>query len=253
MTAAIALARAELSILARDRVAAFNVVVVPLVAAGYLVTNPPPADQIPGPLAASAAAVLLAVFTSAALVLKSVMVLAQRREQHLLERWRISGTAPAAILAGTLLPGVLLLVGGMTVLFPALAIALDHTPAQPVWPVLAVVLATALGTTAATVAAAFARTTDGAAVVALPIFAALVGGGIWASLVPLGEITWRMRATGGGALTELVRIGWEGPANGGGITAAAVAAAPSLLTILALTAALAIAATRVFRWTPHNR
>ena len=97
MTSAIALARAELRILVRDRVAAFNVVVVPLVAAIYLVANPPTQD-IPGPLAASAAAVLLAVFTSAALVLKSVMALVQRREQHLLERWRISGAAPAAIL-----------------------------------------------------------------------------------------------------------------------------------------------------------
>ena len=156
-------------------------------------------------------------------------------------------------ITGTLLPGVLLLFGGLTVMFPALAIALDQMPAQPGWIALAVVLATALGATAATVAAAFARTTDGAAVVALPIFAALVGGGIWATLVPLGEITWRMRATGGGALTELVRIGWEGPADAGGMTEAAVAAGPSVLVILALTVVLAIAATRVFRWNPHNR
>jgi ABC-2 type transport system permease protein len=247
MTSAIALARAELRILARDRVAAFNVVIVPLVAAAYLVANPPTQD-IPGPVAASVAAVLLAVFTSAALVLKSVMVLAQRREQHLLERWRISGAAPPAILAGTLLPGVLLLVVGLAVMFPALAVALDHPPVQPVWLLLAVVLAIIVGSAAAIVAAAYARTTDGAAVVALPIFAALFGGGVWATLVPLGDITWRMRATGGGALTELVRIGWEGPTDGIGIVAAATATGPSLLVLLALTLILAVAATRTFRW-----
>lgn len=252
MTSAIALARAELRILARDRVAAFNVVVVPLVAAIYLVTNPPPAAEIPGPLAASAAAVLLAVFASAALVLKSVMVLAQRREQHLLERWRISGAAPAAILAGTLAPGVLLLAGGIAVMFPAVAIALDHAPAQPGWLLLPVVLATALGGTAATVAATYARTTDGAAVVALPIFAALLGGGIWATFVPLGEITWRMRATGGGALTELVRIGWEGSTDGTSFVATAAATGPSLLVLLALIGALAVAGTRTFRWNPRD-
>jgi len=251
MTSAIALARAELRILARDRVAAFNVVVVPLVAAIYLVANPPTQD-IPGPLAASAAAVLLAVFTSAALVLKSVMTLVQRREQHLLERWRISGAAPAAILAGTFLPGVLLLAAGLAVLFPALAIALDDPPALPAWLLLAAVLATALGSTAAIVAAAYARTTDGAAVVALPIFAALFFGGVWATFVPLEGITWQMRATGGGALTELVRIGWEGPTDGAGIVAAATAAGPSLLVLLALTVVLAITATRTFRWNPRD-
>lgn len=251
MTSAIALARAELRILARDRVAAFNVVVVPLFAAIYLVTNPPPAEEIPGPLAAAGAAVLLAVFTSVALVLKSVMTLVQRREQHLLERWRISGTAPAAILAGTLAPGVLLLAGGIAVMFAALAIALDQAPVQPFWLVLAVVLATALGGTAATFTAAYARTTESASVVALPIFAALLGGGIWATLVPLGEVTWRMRGTGGGALTELVRIGWEGPTDATGFVAAASAAGPSLLVLLTLTGALGVAGTCTFRWSPR--
>ncbi|GEM_PF-3723073 len=252
MTSALALTRAELRILARDRVAAFNVVVIPLVAAIYLVTNPPPAEEIPGPLAAAGAAVLLAVLTSAAMVLKSVMTLAQRREQHLLERWRISGAAPAAILAGTLAPGVLLLAGGIAVMFPALAIALDQAPVQPFWLVLAVVLATTLGGTAATFTAAYARTTESASVVALPIFAALLGGGIWATFVPLGEITWRMRATGGGALTELVRIGWEGPTDGAGFVAAAAAAGPSLLVLVALTVVLAVAGTRTFRWNPRD-
>lgn len=251
MTSALALARAELRILARDRVAAFNVVVVPIVAAVYLVTNPPTQD-IPGPLAGSAAAVLLAVFTSGALVLKSVMTLVQRREQHLLERWRISGAAPAAILAGTLLPGVTLLGVGLAVMFPALAITLDHPPAQPVWLLLAAVLATALGSTAAIVAATYARTTDAAAVVALPIFGALFFGGVWATFVPLGDVTWRMRATGGGALTELVRIAWEGPTDGAGIVVAAAAAGPSLLVLLTLTVVLALAATRTFRWNPRD-
>jgi ABC-2 type transport system permease protein len=251
MTPAIALARAELRILARDRVAAFNVVVVPIVGAAYIVANPPTED-VPGPLAASAAAVLLAVFTSAAVVLRSVMTLVQRREQHLLERWRLSGAAPAAILAGTLLPGVLLLAGGVAVMIPALAVALSQPPAQPGWLLLATALAIPLGATAATVAAAYARTTDGAAVVALPIFAALFGGAVWATSVPLGDITWRMRATGGGALTELVRIGWEGPTDGAGIVGAATAAGPSLLVIVTLIGVSAIAATRTFRWSPRG-
>lgn len=249
MTSALALAGAELRMLARDRVAAFNVVVIPVAAAVYLVTNPPPAEEIPGSLAASGAAVILAVFTSAAFVLKSVMTLVQRREQHLLERWQVSGAAPSAILAGTFAPGVLLLVVGVGVLFPALGSALGDFPAQPVWLVVAVLLATALGGVAATVAAAFARTSDGAAAVAMPVFAALIGGGIWATLVPLEEITWRMRVTGGGAITELVRLGWQGQPGDGGTLATA---GPAVLVLLALTAGLALAAWRTFRWTARG-
>lgn len=251
MRAATALARAELRILARDRVAAFNVVVVPVVAAIWLVANPPPAEQLPGPLGAAAASVVLAVFTSATMVLRSVTALVQRREGHLLERWRVSGAAPVAILSGTLAPGVLLLVGGVGAVLPALAIAVQDVPAQPGWLLLAVPLAALLGGTGAVLAAAFARTSEAAAVVALPLFAGILGGGIWATLVPLGEITWRMRVTGGGALTELVRIAWQGPIGSGGLTTTAAAVAPSVLALVGLTALLALAATRTFRWNPR--
>ena len=252
MNVATALAAAELRMLARDRVALFNVVVVPLAAAGWLITNPPPADELPGPVAAAGASVVLAVFTSAALVLRAVTTLVQRRERHLLERWRVSGAAPAAILAGTLAPGAVLLVGGVGLMFPALAIALQDPPAQPGWLVPAVVLATVLGGAGATLAAAFARSTEAATTVALPLLAALLGGGIWATLVPLGEITWSMRATGGGALTEIVRIAWQGPPDGSGITAAADALVPSVAVLLGLTAVLVAAATATFRWNPRH-
>lgn len=252
MTVATALAASELRMLARDRVALFNVVVVPLAAAGWLVTNPPPADELPGPVAAAGASLVLAVFTSAALVLRSVTTLVQRRERHLLERWRVSGAAPAAILAGTLAPGVVLLVGGVGLMFPALAIALDDPPAQPGWLVPAVVLATGLGAAGATLAAAFARSTEAASTVALPLLAGLLGGGIWATLVPLGEVTWRMRATGGGALTEIVRIAWQGPPDPTGITATADALAPSVAVLLGLTAVLVAAASATFRWNPRH-
>ena len=252
MTAATALARSELRILARDRIAAFNVVVVPVVAATYIVVDPPPAEELPGPVAAAGASVVLAVFASAAMVLRSVTTLVQRREQHLLERWRVAGASHTAIVTGTLAPGVLLFVGGVAVMFPALAIALHDRPVQPGLLLVAVLLAAAVGGTGATLAAAFTRTSEAAATVALPLFAGLLGGGIWATLVPLDQITWRMRATGGGALTEVVRLAWQGPPDDTGLAATTVAATPSVLLLLGLTVLLGIAAARTFRWNPRH-
>ena len=248
MSPAIALARAELLALSRDRVAAFTAVLVPLVAAAYLIVNPPPADEIAGPLASAAAAVTLVLFTSAAVVIKSVTTLVRRREQHLLERWRIAGAAPTAILAGTLAPGFLLLAMGAAAMFTAIGIALDDAPAQPVWLVVAALLAAVLGAAAATLGAAVARTSDAASIVALPVVGALIGGAMWTTFVPLAEVTWPMRATGGGALAELDRIGWDGPADGGGLVTSLTAAAPSLLVLAGLSIALGLGATRAFRW-----
>lgn len=248
MSPAIALARAELLALSRDRVAAFTALLVPLAAATYLVVNPPPVDEIAGPLASAAAAVTLVLFTSASVVIKSVATLVRRREQHLLERWRIAGAAPAAILGGTLAPGFLLLAMGATAMFVAIGIALDDAPTQPLWLVAAVLLAAVLGAAAATLGAAFARTSDAASIVALPIVGALLAGAMWTTLVPLAEVTWPMRATGGGALAELVSIGWDGPADGSGLVTGLTAAAPSLLVLIGLSIALGLGAMRTFRW-----
>ncbi len=248
MTPAIALARAELLALSRDRVAAFTAVLLPLAAATYLVVNPPPAEDIPGPIAGAAAAVVLALFSSFAVVTKTITTLVRRREQHLLERWRIAGAAPAAILAGTLAPGVLLLVISTTAMFTAVGVALDDAPTQPAWLVAAALLAAALSAAASTLASGLARTSDAASIVALPLVGALIGGAMWTTFVPLDEVTWPMRATGGGALAELVRIGWDGPAQGSGLATSLTAAAPSLLVLAGLSIVLGLAATRTFRW-----
>lgn len=249
MTSALALARAEFLVLSRDRVAAFNALVVPIVAAIYLIARPGAAADAPGPVAAAAAAVVLALLASATVVFRSATTLVHRREQHVLERWRASGAAPGAIVAGTLAPGILLLAAGSAVLFPAIAIAFDDRPALPLMLVLAVGFAAALGMVAAVLGAAFARTSDAASIVVLPIVGAILGGAMWATLVPLGEVTWRMRVTGGGALAELVRIGWQGPVADGGHLAALSQAGNSLLALGGLVVVLGWAAARTFRWT----
>lgn len=247
MTPAIALARAELIMLARNRVAAVTGVLIPVAAGIWLITNPPPAD-VPGGIVGGVTALMLVTLTGMTVAATATTTLVARRQQHLLERWRISGTAAPLVLVGTLTPACLLFLAGSAILFAASGYSFDAVPAQPALLVIAVVLAAALGCAVAFVTAAFTRTPETAQITLFPALAALIGGGLWALSAPAGEITWRMRVTGGGALTELVRVGWEGPAGGGGVGAALAASGPSALVLLGLAVAASLVAARAFRW-----
>lgn len=247
---AIALARAELVMLARNRVAVVTGILVPVAAGGYLITNPPPAD-LPSGVVSGITALMLVLLAGMTLASTATTTLVARRQHHLLERWRIAGTRPASVLAGTLAPIALLAATGAAILFAAAGYAFDTTPARPELLILAVVLTVTLGSVVAVVAAAFTRSVGTAEITLLPVLAALIGGGMWTSVTPLAEITWRMRATGGGALTELVRLGWDGPADGGGLSAALSASGPSLAVLVGMVTVLLVIAVRNFRWNPR--
>lgn len=128
----------------------------------------------------------------------------------------------------------------------ALAYVTGTVPAHPALVALAMLLGAALGCAAAFVTAAFTRTAEAANITMLPVLAALLGGGIWALTTAPGEITWAMRASGGKALAELVRLGWSGLDGG------AVGAGSSVLALLALTAGAVLVARRTFRWEPRS-
>ena len=247
MTATVALARAELVMFARNRVAAATGVVLPLAASAWLITSPPPAD-VPGGIAGGITALVLLFLTGMTVTATATTTLVARRQQHLLERWRVSGAPTLAVLAGTLAPAVLLLTVGATIMFAATGYAMNTVPARPALLVIALILAAVLGCAVAFVTAAFTRTVEAAQITLFPALSALLGGGFWVLTVPADTITWPMRATGGGALTELLRIGWNGAAEGQGSATSLVAAGPSVLALIGLSAALIVVAGRVFRW-----
>ncbi|WP_165491747.1 hypothetical protein [Egibacter rhizosphaerae] len=246
----IALARAELVMLARNRVAVVTGILVPVAAGGYLITNPPPTD-VPSGVVGGITSLMLVLLAGMTLASTATTTLVARRQQHLLERWQIAGTRATSVLAGTLAPVCLLAASGAAILFAATGYAFDTIPARPELLVLAVALSVSLGSVVAVAAAAFTRSVGTAEITLLPVLAALIGGGIWTSLTPLADISWRMRATGGGALTELVRLGWDGPADAGGFTAALSASAPSLAVLVGLVAVSLVVAVRNFRWNPR--
>lgn len=156
------------------------------------------------------------------------------------------------LLAGTLAPVCLLLVVQAAILFTATAYAIVSALSQPILLVLAVLLAGGLAAGLAFVTAALTRSVDAATITAFPAAAALVGGGVWATSAELGDVTWLMLATGGGAIAELTRIGWDGLPGGAGLADSLVAAGPSLLAIVTLTTGVIVAAAHTFRWGPRD-
>lgn len=238
MTATLALARAELVMLARNRTAAITAMLLPLGMGVLLLLREPPAEFVP-----TAAALQLLVVTGMTVTGTATTTLVARRQQHVLQRWRTSEVATPAVLLGTLAPVAVLLAIQTAVLFAATAHATGARPSHPVLLALAIALAAALGCAMAFVTAAFTRGVEAASITVIPSMAALLGGGVWAMGAGPGEASWAMLATGGGALAELVRLGWDGPAGGGFL-----AAGPSVLVLAGLTAATVMVALRTFRW-----
>lgn len=174
MKAILALARAELIMLARNRTAAFNSLLVPLgLSAVWILTSPP--EQ-----AASFGAVLqLLIVAGMTVTATATIVLVARRNRQVLQRWRTSGASTPVILGGTLAPLCALLVGQAGIMFAATAYATGSAPARPLLLGAAVVLAGALAAGLAFATAGFTRTVDAANITAFPAMAALFGGGIW--------------------------------------------------------------------------
>lgn len=243
MTSALALARAELIMLTRNRTAAVTALVLPLGGGLWIITDTP-AESPLGSVAAIAALQLLTVvgFT---MISSATTTLVARRQQRVLELWRTTPATTHTILAGTLAPATALLVVQTGILFAATGIAAGSPPDQPLLLAGTILLAALLGGAVAFVTAAATRSVEAASVTMLPALIPLVGGGIWVTTAAAGQVTWPMRATGGGALVELVMVGWEGPA---GNSATLAAAAPSILMLLILTVAASLAATHTFRW-----
>ncbi len=242
MTATVALARAELVMLARNRTAAITAVLLPLGMGLLLLFGQPPAGFVP-----TAAALQLLVVIGMTVIGTATTTLVARRQQHVLQRWRTSEVATPAVLLGTLAPFAVLLAGQATVLFAATAYATGSTPEHPALLALATALGGAVACAMAFVTAAFTRNVEAANITPIPSLVALLGGGFWAMSADPGEASWAMLATGGGALAELVRLGWAGPSAGAAGSPLA-AAGPSVLALAALTTVAVTVALRTFRW-----
>ena len=233
------LAVAELKLTFRSPLVAATAVFAPLAMGMLLLGN----RELGGAGVVSLQLIALLGFTPYA---GATTTLAARRQQLVLKRLRTSPASDGEIVAGLLLPLALLVVAQAAILVATTIAVTDSWP-HTWWPlVLAVVGGTVLVTGLAFITAAFTGTPELAQVTTLPVFLALIAGGLWTGSTPPDEVTWLMVAVPGGAVAQLVQLGWDGA----DLSVATVV--PSLVAMALTGAGAAYLAGRVFRWQPRS-
>lgn len=236
------LAVAEIRLITRNRTFLLTALTFP-VALGWAVLFMGSGPD--GGTAGATAALQLGVMLSFTVFMGSTMTLASRREQLYLQRLRTSPASTASIVAGLIVPLAAVVLIQSALVLGATAIGLS-APAQPLFLIAAFVMGVLTCAGLGFVTATFTKTSESAQVTTTPGFGVFFVGLLWVIFTPTGELTWYQLAVPGGAVAELMRLGWDG---------AAVADVSVLITgvlaSLVATAGLGMAAVRFFSWHPR--
>ncbi|WP_052852611.1 ABC transporter permease [Streptomyces avicenniae] len=246
-----ALARAEVTLLIRNRTALFTALGMPPV---MIVSARTTLDRagIPAETGLSTAEVLLTggIVTVLALVVYTTLVAAyvSRREELVLKRLRTGEVRDPEILGATALPAVVIALLQILLLV-ALGTALwdGQLPERPDLMLAGVALGTVMTAALAAATAAVTRTVESAQVTALPLLVvAFAGSGIAVPLevFPSG-VADVLRVLPLAPIVDLVRGGWVGGLDSAGTLRA-------LGTALAWTVVSVLAVRRWFRWEPRG-
>ncbi|POX58351.1 hypothetical protein C3492_38215 [Streptomyces sp. Ru62] len=245
-----ALARAELTLLGRNRGVVFTALVVPL-ALPFSVR--PALDQLDlqqhgisiGAAMLTAAigfSLLFAVYTSL------VNAYVARREELVLKRLRTGELTGPEILTGTALPALGLGLAQALLLCAGCAVLLDAgAPRAPYLTLLGLAAGLVLSAALAALTASFTRSVESGQVTALPlVFVSMIGSGI---MFPTEVMPERLASVCEllplSPAIRLVRAGWTGGASAYEVLGA-------LATALAWTVPAVFAVGRWFRWEPRR-
>ncbi|MFD4632278.1 ABC transporter permease [Streptomyces sp. NPDC058284] len=245
-----ALARAELTLLGRNKGMLFAALFVPMVVPFSTKQAAKDMDLagtgltvgtvvLPGALGFS---LLFAVYSSLTAVYTA------RREELVLKRLRTGELRDPEILAGAALPSVVIAAVQCLVLAAGCAALLDAgAPNRPDLVVLGLAAGLVMFAALAAVTASFSRSTESAQVMSLPlIFASMVGSGLFVPLEVMPDkvasVCELLPLT---PVVELIRGGWAGGVSAGETFGA-------LATAVAWTLLAVFAVRRWFRWEPRH-
>ncbi|NUT92308.1 MAG: ABC transporter permease [Saccharothrix sp.] len=160
--------------------------------------------------------------------------LVARRQDLYLKRLRTGAASDAVVLAGVVLPPVVLGLA-QTVLLLGVSLSLGApAPSRPDLLALAVVGGLAVSCAAGVATSGVTATAEQAQITTGPFFFGLLVGGVWAAATP----DTRALLTPGGGVADLVTGAWGAPVSLG----------PAVLSVLAWTALGAALSFRLFRW-----
>ncbi|MET7950092.1 ABC transporter permease [Micromonospora sp. NPDC005324] len=238
----LSIASSELIQIFRNRLVLITSLIIPVVVSAFFVRQHETYAAL-GSLGYIAAIVLFTI-TAFGLYATAVTTLASRRQNLFLKRLRSTAASDTSILAGLLLPVVVLALIQVTVILTALAIVAGD-PANIALLVVATIATLAMMIGLALATAGLTNSPEHAQVTTLPITLGVIAVSSWIGITGTADLTWLKRLLPGGAATELTMNAW----NGG------VAVTESLLLLAPTLAWVAIAvtlATRLFRWEPRR-
>lgn len=248
-----ALAAAETRLLARNRTAVVNSVLMPLLLIGFVAVVG--GDGMLGvDLLVAAAGFTLVFLTYYNLVTTYVA----RREDLVLQRMRTGDLTDAEVLAGTAAPTLLVTAVQVGLVAAGVAVLGRWTaPVDPVLPVLAVFIGATVMVLLAAASTVFTRTPESAQITTLPVvMGATVLSGLFFPLSMLPEeLATVARLLPLTPVIELAQLGVDGRTwDGAAVVGAELWSATlgPLATLLAWAAIAGFATARWFRWAPRR-
>ncbi|MFC5034354.1 ABC transporter permease [Streptomyces sp. SID13666] len=249
-TRLVALGRAELTLLWRNRTAMYTALLLPVGMVWATRSVVPTHDLREAGLTRNAQTMSGGIGVILLLVVYYNLVTAYvaRREELVLKRLRTGEPSDLEILAGTALPAAAVALAQCTALIATGALLLDlPAPRRPELLVAGVLLGVLLLAALAAVSTVFTRSVEVAQLTTLPLFmVSLIGSGLFVpvELLP-GWAHDLCRLLPVTPVTDLVRFGWLGGAGAGEILR-------TLGLAVAWTALAVFAVRRWFRWEPRR-
>ncbi|WP_410816563.1 ABC transporter permease [Micromonospora sp. 050-3] len=238
----LSIASSELIQIFRNRLVLITSLIIPVVVSAFFVRQHETYAAL-GSLGYIAAIVLFTI-TAFGLYATAVTTLASRRQNLFLKRLRSTAASDTSILAGLLLPVLLLAVVQVTAILTALAVVAGG-PANVALLVVAFLATVAMMIGLALATAGLTNSPEHAQVTTLPVTLGVIAMASWVGISGTENLAWLKRLLPGGAATELTMNAWNG---GVAVTDSLLLLAPTLGWVV-----IAVAlATRLFRWEPRR-
>ncbi|QCX27799.1 ABC transporter permease [Nocardioides jishulii] len=236
------IARSELLQMFRNRLVLVTGLIIPVAIGAYFVRQHETFADLGS--AGYVAAIVMFTVLAFGLYTTAVTTLAARRRDLFLKRLRSTAASDRSILAGLLLPVVVVALVQVTVIL----VVFGEVSARPDaigLVVLAVLATTAMMVALALATAGFTNSPEHAQVTTLPVSLAVIAVASWVGISGTEELTHLKRLLPGGSAAELVINAWDGNV---GLAESLSLLAPTLAWV-----ALAVAlAGRLFRWEPRR-